>query len=294
MSFHIEKEVHADVEKIGATYLERIISDDSVNSEVLNDARIDALTPEEQKKVIRRIDIRLVLTLGFMYCVSLMVNFPCLLNGETSADHDQDRTNLGIAAVAGMSVDLKLIGERYSIIVLVFFLTYVFLQPPATVVLRKAGPRVFLPVICILWGITMIFFGFVKSWEQMIPLRLVLGIFEAGFFPGCAYLLSCWYPRYELQKRNAVFYLIGSMSSAFSGIMAYGFWQMNGLGNLGKDYGQHYGPTKAHPHAASGIMSGIAGWRWIFIMQGLITVVVATVGSKSDPETSQEAMVSTC
>lgn len=114
-----------------------------------------------------------------------------------------DRTNLGIAVVAGMGVDLKLIGFRYSTIVLVFFITYVFLQPPATVILRKVGPRIFLPSITLLWGATMITFGFLTTWTQMIPLRLILGIFEAGFFPGCAYLLSCWYPRYELQKRCA-------------------------------------------------------------------------------------------
>ena len=69
------------------------------------------------------------------------------------------------------------------------------------------------------------------------------------------------------------------MSSAFSGILAYGFWHMNGLGDLGSDYGQHYGPTKANPKAPSGIMSGMAGWRWIFIMQGLITVVVGAIGA---------------
>lgn len=138
--------------------------------------------------------------------------------------------------------DLQLeIGFRYSTITLVFFITYVLLQPPATVVLRKVGPRIFLPAITILWGITAIMFGFIRTWKQMIPLRLVLGIFEAGFFPGCkcaleevdllgyrklsltlgigAYLLSCWYPRFELQRRNAVFYLIGSMASAFSGIL---------------------------------------------------------------------------
>jgi MFS family permease len=85
-----------------------------------------------------------------------------------------------------MGVDLNLIGERYNIIVLLFFITYVLLQPPATVVLRKIGPRAFLPSITVLWGVTMICFGFVKTWTDMIPLRLVLGIFEAGFFPGCA------------------------------------------------------------------------------------------------------------
>lgn len=82
-----------------------------------------------------------------------------------------------------MGVDLKLVGDRYSIIVLIFFISYVLLQPPATVVLRKVGPRTFLPSITILWGITMICFGFVKQWYELIPLRLILGIFEAGFFP---------------------------------------------------------------------------------------------------------------
>ncbi|KAL2437015.1 High-affinity nicotinic acid transporter [Exophiala dermatitidis] len=247
----IEKAVNFD-------QLERAETKESVNSDKLNDARIAAFTPEEQKKIIRRIDRRLVLTLGFLYCVSLM-----------------DRTNLGIAVVAGMGVDLVLTGNRYSVIVLLFFITYVLLQPPATVVLRKVGPRVFLPTITLLWGITMICFGFVKDWSDLIPLRLVLGVFEAGFFPGCAYLLSCWYPRYELQKRNAVFYLIGSMASAFSGILAYGFSQLKNHGSGPKWWGQHYGPTAANPTAPSGILPGIAGWRWIFILQGVITALLA-------------------
>ncbi len=62
-------------------------------------------------------------------------------------------------------------------------------------------------------------------------------------YPGCVYLLSTWYPRYSLQKRNALFYLIGSMASGFGGILAYGLMQMDGLANL-------------------------SGWRWIFIVSG--------------------------
>ena len=76
----------------------------------------------------------------------------------------------------------------------------------------------------------------------MAGLRVILGIFEAGFYPGCVYLLSTWYPRYELQKRNAAFYLIGSMASAFGGILAYGLMQLDGKANL-------------------------SGWRWIFIVR---------------------------
>jgi hypothetical protein len=76
----------------------------------------------------------------------------------------------------------------------------------------------------------------------MLGLRVILGAFEAGYFPGCAYLLSTWYTRYELQKRNAVFFLIGSMANGLSGILAYGLIQMGNLGHL-------------------------SGWRWIFVVR---------------------------
>lgn len=54
---------------------------------------------------------------------------------------------------------------------------------------------------------------------------------------------------------------------------------MNGLGNLGRAYGQHYGPTLKDPTAPSGIEKGIAGWRWIFIMEGLLTILIAFIGA---------------
>jgi sugar phosphate permease len=152
--------------------IERVDTHATTASSKENNARIDALTPEQKRKIIWRIDRRLVTTLGALYCVSLM-----------------DRTNTGITYVAGMGVDLNLIGYRYSEIVLVFFVTYVLLQPPATVVMRKIGPRLFLPTITLLWGIVMIGMGFVKTWTAMLGMRMILGIFEAGFFPSCAYLL---------------------------------------------------------------------------------------------------------
>lgn len=60
----------------------------------------------------------------------------------------------------------------------------------------------------------------------MIPLRLILGLFEAGFFPGCLYLISTWYTRYELHQRYSLFYLVGCVVTGFAGILAYGLMQM--------------------------------------------------------------------
>lgn len=88
----------------------------------------------------------------------------------------------------------------------------------------------------------MIGFGFVQSWSILIPLRLLLGVFEAGFFPGCVFLISTWYARYDQQKRFALFYMLGTVASGGSGILAYGLQQMDGLG-------------------------GKTGWRWIFVSE---------------------------
>ena len=94
--------------------------------------------------------------------------------------------------------------------------------------------------------------GFVNDWTSLAALRVILGIMEAGFFPGSVYLLSTWYVRYEVHKRYSVFYIIGCFASALAGILAYGLMQIKAYGYL--------------------------GWRWIFIIEGCITVAIAIVG----------------
>ncbi|KAL4932358.1 putative phthalate transporter [Aspergillus undulatus] len=205
-----EKHDHPSIEKI-----------EDAKQPALNDVDYDEeFTPAEQKRIIRRIDYRLVTITGLAYCVSLM-----------------DRTNLSMAAVAGMVVDLELyVGYRYSIVVLMFFVPYVIFQPPMTVITRKVGPTLFLGSIVISWGAILV----------MTACRVLLGLLEAGYFPGCVYLLSSWYARYDVQKRFSIFYLIGCVASALAGILAFGLMQLDG----------------SH---------GIEGWRWIFILEGVIT-----------------------
>ncbi|KAJ6006772.1 hypothetical protein N7451_004716 [Penicillium sp. IBT 35674x] len=194
-------------------------------------------TLAEQRKIIHKVDRRLLILLGLMQAVSFL-----------------DRANISNAAVAGMETQLELgVGTRYSIVLLVFFAPYIVLQFPASIAVRKVGPRLFLSTIVFLWGIVMICFAFVQSWKALIPLRMIIGALEAGCFPSQYYLISAWYSRYDLFKRTSVFYLIGVFGSAISGVLALGFSKMNGLGNY-------------------------AGWRWIFIMEGIITCLIGLAG----------------
>ncbi|KAJ5834213.1 Major facilitator superfamily domain general substrate transporter [Penicillium robsamsonii] len=193
----------------------------------------EEFTPQEKKKILRRIDLRLVTMTGLAYCISLM-----------------DRTNLSMAAVAGLKEELRLdIGERYSITVLMFFVPYIIFQPPMTIIIRKLGPTYFLSSIIVCWAGIMIGMGFVQDWGALVGARVLLGVLEAGYFPGCVYLLSCWYTRYDVQKRFSIFYLIGCVASALAGILAFGLMQLNGK-------------------------EGLSGWRWIFILEGVLTGIV--------------------
>lgn len=102
------------------------------------------------------------------------------------------------------------------------------------------------------WGAILVGIGFVKNWNQLVALRLVLGILESGSFPSSIYLLSSWVTRREMQRRVSYYYMIGIVISAFAGILAFGLMKMDGT-------------------------AGIRGWRWIFIMEGVITFAIAMV-----------------
>lgn len=90
-------------------------------------------------------------------------------------------------------------------------------------------------------------FGFITSWNQLAGLRAVLGAFESTLFPGAAYLIACWYPRKSMAVRNTAFYFGSTAIGGLSSILAWGISQMDGTA------GKH-------------------GWRWIFIIEGLMTI----------------------
>lgn len=125
-----------------------------------------------------------------------------------------------------MDDDLNLIGNRYQVIVLVFFPTYVLFNFVATVLARKLGPRPFLAGITLAFGLVVVGFGLVETWTPLIALRVLLGMFESCFFPSAIFLVAMWYTRREVAKRNAFFYLVGNSVGGFGGVLAYGLQQM--------------------------------------------------------------------
>ncbi|EGX95801.1 MFS nicotinic acid transporter Tna1, putative [Cordyceps militaris CM01] len=163
-----------------------------------------------------------------------------------------DRGNIGNAKVAGMNTDMGLTDKQYNICLMVFFFTYSLFEVPSNIVLKLMPPSRWIGIMMLGWGTAMTLQGLVRQYSHLIATRLVLGLFEAGLFPAATYLLTTWYCRFELQTRMSIFFAAASLAGAFSGILAFAISKMNGIG-------------------------GLEGWRWIFILEGLLTIVVAVV-----------------
>ncbi|KAF9888313.1 hypothetical protein FE257_008745 [Aspergillus nanangensis] len=221
-----------------AQHLESVqLEKGSTSSKTTRSPPVYDIDEAHQKRVIRKVDLRLLPILGIMYSISLI-----------------DRTNLGLALVAGMQEDLGLdIGQRYTIIVMVFFVAYIIFEIPSNIVLPKAGAANWLAFLGVSFGAILIGMGFTEHWATMAVCRVLLGTMEAGFLPGCTYLITCWYTRFEVGKRLAGFWLMSVVLNAFAAIFAYALTLLKGT-------------------------HGLNGWRWIFIIEGAITCGVCMVG----------------
>ncbi|CAG8972338.1 hypothetical protein HYALB_00005006 [Hymenoscyphus albidus] len=128
--------------------------------------------------------------------------------------------------------------------------SYVLFEIPCNIVLKRTTPKIWLPTLMLAWGIVATLMGVSQNLAGFLVARFFLGVTESGLFPGVVFYLSMWYKRTETHYRVALFFSAASLAGAFGGILAYGIGFMRGTGGLG-------------------------GWRWIFILEGLLTVVVA-------------------
>ncbi|KAF9224037.1 MFS general substrate transporter [Gyrodon lividus] len=163
-----------------------------------------------------------------------------------------DRTSIGNAKLYSMEADLHLTDTQYLLCLTVFFIAYSIFEVPSNVILKRLRPSIWLSALMLLWGIMMTVQGLVHSYGGLMAMRWMLGTFEAGLFPGVTYYLSCWYKRSEFGIRMAIFFSAATVSGAFGGLLAAGISKMNGVG-------------------------GKPAWAWIFILEGLATVVAGAM-----------------
>ncbi|MCJ1475524.1 hypothetical protein MMC13_004187 [Lambiella insularis] len=199
------------------------------------------LTREERHRLelalVRKIDFRLLPMIVLMYILNYL-----------------DRNNIASARLAGLEKDLNLSSTQYQTAVSILFVGYLLMQVPSNLFLNKIGkPAIYLPAVMVVWGTISAATAAAQSYGGLIAIRFMLGFVEAAYFPGCLFFLSSWYTRKELGVRTAILYSGSLLSGAFSGLIAAGI--VNGLSGA----------------------RGLGAWRWLFILEGVITIFIAII-----------------
>ncbi|KAH8738447.1 MFS transporter [Ilyonectria robusta] len=179
---------------------------------------------------------------AFFVPIIMLVYLTCFL----------DRTNIGNVKVAGMPEDIGASPQEFSTAVSIFYATYVAFEPPWTIMMKWMTPRIMLTSLCIVWSIATIFSGFIQSIGGLYAARLVLGACEAGLFPALNLYLTMVYKREEQAKRVSYLFVCTAIAGAFGGLLAYALLKMDGV-------------------------AGYAGWRWVYIIEGIFSILVAPV-----------------
>ena len=174
-----------------------------------------------------------------------------------------DRINVGFAALQ-MNAALQFSSVTYSLGAGVFFLSYTLLEIPSNVVLARVGARLWIARIMISWGVISASMMFVRSASAFYVWRFLLGAAEAGFFPGIIYCLTRWFPRRERARAIAGFMTAVVVAGIIGGPISGVLLSMDG-------------------------MAGLAGWQWLFLVEGLPAIVLGVLVLLVLPEQPSDA-----
>jgi ACS family tartrate transporter-like MFS transporter len=174
-----------------------------------------------------------------------------------------DRINVGFAALQ-MNQALGFSASTYGFGAGIFFLSYVLFEIPSNVILARVGARRWIARIMISWGLVSAGMMFVRSAAGFYALRFLLGLAEAGFFPGIIFYLTRWFPTRERARTIAAFMTATLIAGVVGGPISGALLSLHGAG-------------------------GLAGWQWLFVLEGIPAVVLGVVVLRALTERPEDA-----
>ena len=190
---------------------------------------VTAVMPDEAR-IVHKVRMRIIPFVFLLYIISFL-----------------DRINIGFAALT-MNKELAITSKQFGLVAGIFFFGYFLFEIPSNLLLHKLGARIWIARILITWGILATLTGLVNSVQQLYAVRFLLGLAEAGYFPGIALYLTYWFRQRDQAQAIALF-LAGIPVTSILGAPISGF-------------------ILDHVHWLS-----ISSWRWLLILEGIPAVV---------------------
>ncbi|KAI8885437.1 MFS general substrate transporter [Backusella circina FSU 941] len=165
---------------------------------------------------------------------------------------NMDRTNISNAISDNLAVDLGFTNDGVNTGTLVYSFIFTVFTLPSNAIVKRIGAHLWIPILMSSWAIVTWAHVLIHNFGGFITVRVFIAITEAGFIPACLTYLTGWYKTTELATRLAWFWGIQSFASAFSGLISYGVFRLAGV-------------------------AGLKGWKWLFLIDGLLTHVVGAI-----------------
>lgn len=160
-----------------------------------------------------------------------------------------DRTNVGLAKTS-LDADVGISAAAYGVGAGIFFLSYALLEVPSNLVMHRVGPRLWITRIAVTWGALCACMMFVRDEFSFYVVRFLLGAAEAGLYPALMYIVTLWFSQKQRVTVVGIIYLAVCAGLALGGPLGGALMELHGAG-------------------------GLFGWQWMFLVEGLITIVVA-------------------
>jgi MFS family permease len=186
-----------------------------------------AVDRETERRLLKKLDARIIPMVCWIYLMNFM-----------------DRVNIGNAKLYWLERDLGMSGNQYQLAVSLLFVTYVvsrheafssiylptyqIFETPSNMIIKRMQPARYLAGLVFCWGLVATFSAFVNNFAALVACRLLLGVFEAGLFPGVILYLSMFYNKRNLALRQAYFYGTSAISGALGGLVAYAIGELDG------------------------------------------------------------------
>ncbi|KAI9729404.1 MAG: hypothetical protein M1834_006928 [Cirrosporium novae-zelandiae] len=198
-----------------------------------------------EKTLLRKLDIHVLPLLAIMYLFNSI-----------------DKSNLGNAKTDGLEEDLHFVGNQYNILMSIFYVPFVLTGPAMNMLTKKFGAKYILPSAMLIFGGMAMISAATTNFGGLVTTRWFLGMAESGFYPGVIFYLTTFYKRSELAGRLSIYYAASEIASAFTGLIAYGVFQIDGA---------------------------LQGWQYLFLVEGSLTVAAGIVALFVLPKSSATA-----
>ncbi|KAF6810374.1 high-affinity nicotinic acid transporter [Colletotrichum plurivorum] len=202
-------------------------------------AFLSTFSAEEERTILNKIDKRFLVIIGFMYMIKQI--------DQTNAANVRV---LQVGEPRNIMTELNMTSDQYNWVGSIYGIAYIVFEAPSNLLLKRMSPHLWQSRIFFTWGIITACHAAAQDRHQLYAMRFLLGMFEAGMFPGVMAQLSSWYRTDEIAKPVTWFFATSNLAGIVGSLLCYAISHMNGV-------------------------RGLSAWRWVYLIEGLATVAFA-------------------